>query len=275
MTRLLHLTALPSEVVRRAVRPCHGVIRRKREQQPHSNPQRDDPSHDQHNAGHIIEQVSAFPYQEEAMPDTTPDQTKGGQHRRDAHDKATLIILTFTLIAAGCAAGFTGWQAWIARDQEHRALRAYVVIKTELAAERDGKAPYIKFTAENMGQTPVYNLFFATQAIIDSSSGSGVVSYLKYRPIDCREDAARQTEISEGRTFSRESSIKNKLKSLAHPIETMSDAFDGIGKVVGYGRVCYRDIFREIHSVRLCYEWTSPDYAPDRCQDEGAEDRDH
>ncbi len=108
---------------------------------------------------HIIVGRPAVPYQHSAMPDTTPNQPKGSQNRRDAYDKANTYILAATLIAAGCAAGFTGWQAWIARDQEHRTLRAYVVVKTKLTTSRDGTTPYVEFTAENMGLTPVYDLF--------------------------------------------------------------------------------------------------------------------
>ena len=202
------------------------------------------------------------------MPDAAPDQPKDSQHpRRDGYDKANTLILACTLVAAGLAAGFTGWQAWTARDQEHRALRAYVVVKTELNPGGDGKSPHVKFTAENMGQTPVYNLFFSTEVFAEGRFGP---EYLSYTPIDCREDAARQRELKEGQTFSREASATSGISSLAHTIETMDDAFGNSQKVVAYGRVCYRDIFRDIHSVRLCYEWTSPDYGPDRCRDEQA-----
>lgn len=128
-------------------------------------------------------------------------------------------------------------------------------------------------TAENMGQTPVYDLSFATRAFIERNNSAP--AYLSYRPIDCRDDSACQTETSDGHTFSRESSAENRVSFPGNPINTMDDAFSNSGKVFAYGRVCYRDIFRDIHSVRLCYEWTTPDYCPDKCQDENNEDRDY
>lgn len=203
------------------------------------------------------------------MPDATPDQPKDSQQpRRDGYDKANTFILACTLIAAGLAAGFTGWQASIAQDQERRTLRAYVIVKTELTTRSDGTTPYIKLTAENMGQTPAYNLFFATTAFIEGGSEPERVRYI---PIDCREDAAHQREVSEGQTFSKEAFTGSGISSFIHNIKTMNEAFGDSQKVVAYGRVCYRDIFREIHSVRLCYEWTSPDYGPDKCRNEQAD----
>ncbi len=203
------------------------------------------------------------------MPDATPDQPKNNQHpSRDGYDKANTLILACTLIAAGLAAGFTGWQASIAQDQERRTLRAYVVVKTELKAGSDGRPPHVKLIAENMGQTPAYDLFFSTEVFVESRFGP---EYLSYTPIDCREGAARQRELKEGQTFSREASATSGISSLAHTIRTMDDAFGNSQKVVAYGRVCYRDIFHEIHSVRLCYEWTSPDYGPDKCRSEQAD----
>ncbi len=101
------------------------------------------------------------------------------------------------------------------------------------------------------------------------------MTYLKNRPLDCRTDDARQREISDGRTFSRESSDGAGITSFMHKIETMEDAFKDSGKLVAYGRVCYRDIFRDLHSVRLCYEWIAPSFGPDKCRDESDGDQDY
>ena len=61
---------------------------------------------------------------------------------------------------------FTWQQAEIARDQMQRSLRAYVVMDAELANDREGGRPFVWFKAENMGQTPVYDLVFIVQTAV-------------------------------------------------------------------------------------------------------------
>lgn len=44
-------------------------------------------------------------------------------------DYGTFVVASFAFIAAFSAAGFTAWQAWIAKDTAKRQLRAYVSVK--------------------------------------------------------------------------------------------------------------------------------------------------
>ncbi len=208
------------------------------------------------------------------MPDTAPDQPKGSQNRRDAYDKANTYILAATLIAAGCAAGFTGWQAWIARDQEHRALRAYVLVNAELQRRVDNAIPSIKLSAENMGQTPVYNLTFNTwNSAIEGYKDVAVPSFLA---IDCRAMFPIGRMGSPGITFSKTTNDDaTGLSSPAENLQTWDEVFRKFTKVVVYGTVCYRDVFNDPHSVRVCFEWSDPDRGPRRCRREDANDQDY
>ncbi len=208
------------------------------------------------------------------MPDTTPDQAKSGQHRRDTHDKATLVILVFTLIATGCAACFTGWQAWIARDQEHRTLRAYVVVGAELLADQGGKNPYVKLTAENMGQTPVYDLVFAaSNSILDGYESISDTAKVMLT-FDCSGPYAPALIKSQGHTFSKSHFSGMSISERMNSIDSVNDAFLKDQRIVAYGTVCYRDVFRQMHTIRLCYEWRSFNLKPWRCarQTEGEQE---
>jgi hypothetical protein len=67
--------------------------------------------------------------------------------------------LSLPPIGAIVAAIFSGWQAWIASDNEERQLRAYVIIGAFKKVENfDARAkPRVIVTLENVGQTPVYD----------------------------------------------------------------------------------------------------------------------
>lgn len=98
------------------------------------------------------------------MIQPTPDEREGGEKRPSAHEKATLFVLTLTLVAAALAATFTGWQAWIARkqlaiarDAEVRQLRAYVFVAGVRWVMGDDQHPLgIRITLRNGGETPAY-----------------------------------------------------------------------------------------------------------------------
>jgi hypothetical protein len=200
------------------------------------------------------------------------DEHERGQKRRDAHDWATLIVITFTLIAAGiaagCAAGFTGWQAWIARDQEHRALRAYVVLNAELVQERDARPPCIKLTAENMGLTPAYDLVFVPWATAIKISDTVPEGVRTMQTMQCINQPMPGEIVDRGHTFSKSYTFGAAIMSNGDPMSRLSDAFGGDRKIIAYGLACYRDVFRQIHTIRLCLEWFSLTVGPDKCPHE-------
>ncbi len=103
------------------------------------------------------------------------------KQERDFHDWATLLILVLTLFAAGCAAMFTGWQAWIARDQAESArqqlmiardtelsqLRAYIGVETiTLRPVANGSQVIADVTVKNFGVTPANSVKVTTATTI-------------------------------------------------------------------------------------------------------------
>ena len=199
------------------------------------------------------------------MPETEPDRHERPKQSRDAYDKANITILTFTLLAAFTAAGFTGWQAWIARDQEHRALRAYIVVSAELIAESQESGAYVKFTVENMGQTPVYDLSFEiTNETVKNGGGVSTVEsdFLKY---NCADRARSLLNYDWSNTFSKNYYYNMGISSFGVSNKTIDPLLADNRKIITRGTVCYRDIFRESHAYRLCYEWVGPGSNPTRC----------
>ena len=204
------------------------------------------------------------------MPNTAPDQPTGDQSRRDAYDKANTIILALTLIAAGCAATFTGWQAWIARDQEHSVLRAYVVLDAELVAQSGTGQQVIRFKIENMGQTPVYDLGFDLEMSVIPLLYRGPPAT---RTMTVKCDDPRPFAISTaGETFSRISSYETASLWGLPDTDTVASLFDGNTKPTVYGTACYRDIFNRWHAIRMCYQWVNTDQRPYKCIEEAGAD---
>ncbi|MBV9813051.1 MAG: hypothetical protein JO326_09865, partial [Acetobacteraceae bacterium] len=181
---------------------------------------------------------------------------------------ATLFVLILTLIAAVCAAGVTGWQAWIARDQEHRALRAYVVESVELRAAQDGRPPFVYLSVENMGQTPVYDLIFNTWASVLSQYEAFTQDLKAILKIDCLDPNAIKAAREMGHTFSKMYSRSQPISGGGDPLESLGGVFEKPKRVIAVGTVCYRDIFGTIHTLRLCYEWAFSTSAPERCTEE-------
>ena len=198
------------------------------------------------------------------MPETEPDRSERPKQGRDAYDKANITILTFTLLAAFTAAGFTGWQAWIARDQEHRALRAYIVVSVELVDSRGETGTFIRFTAENMGQTPVYDLSFevTNERLAEYEQPSSFAQTNLRRDCSIKNNSERIYNWTH--TFSKEYRYDIGISSFGFTKRTAAETFAGSHRVLTRGTVCYRDIFREVHAYRLCYDWHGPSN-PIRC----------
>ena len=181
---------------------------------------------------------------------------------------ATFAVLTLTLIAAIFAASFTGWQAWTARDQEHRALRAYVLLKAELKPRPKndpGQTPYwVEFTATNMGVTPVYYLYIdALNQIREDYEGHGPRNELEQAIARRRCDPTLRDPLWSGtfaKTYTRREGIAGPT-----PQEQVAKFAAGGASVVSFGTACYWDIFRNPHWIRFCFEWSAVATSPFSC----------
>jgi hypothetical protein len=169
-----------------------------------------------------------------------------------------LAVLFLTLIAASCAAFFTGRQAWISRDQEHRALRAYVLLKAELqpGSKNDPETPYwVEFTATNMGATPVYYLDInALTQIREEYEGHGPRNELEQAIAGRRCDLTTRDPMSGtfAKTYTHREGIAGPI-----PEGQVAKFAAGGASVVSFGTACYWDIFRDPHWIRFCFEWSA------------------
>jgi hypothetical protein len=177
------------------------------------------------------------------MPETPEDKPRRHQQRRDAHDWATLAVLGLTLVAAACAAFFTAQQASIARDQEHRALRAYLVAKPEVMQPWDNTVSNpIRITLTNLGQTPAYHVH-----VFDwlSDTGTDITGATGIR---CRETVASAGGDDPGITIGRDG-VSRALAMQKSPDEKLT------GDLTVAGTACYEDVFGEMHAARFCFHY--------------------
>lgn len=194
------------------------------------------------------------------MPIPKPNQSNGPSQRRDAHDKAVLGFAVLATIAACAAAVFTWQQANIAREQMQRALRAYVVIEAEMAPLNSEELIVITYKAENMGQTPVYNLFFMEQLVFEENGHQDRYAEMLLS-FDCRRAAT--AFYAGGQTFG-----KTMSRVVRGPSVTGASPFWSVqtGKtLIARGTACYRDIFGLPHTVRICQQWLSDTDKPRGC----------
>lgn len=194
------------------------------------------------------------------MQSSKQDQGEGRQQRRDTYDVAVLVIAFLALIAAGAAAFFTYQQAEIARDSAQRQLRAYIVVEVELVRSND--SPLAKLAAENMGQTPLYDLSYFVDAVaVEPGQPFPSPSVLQtrceaLRPVDWGAPFA---------TFSKTFEHWVQVSSMFFPPDDPAAYFRDGRRVYVYGTACYQDIFSQAHAFRFCYVWAGFDVGAGRC----------
>lgn len=197
------------------------------------------------------------------VSDTEKREGEGRRQGRDAYDWFVLAIAALALLAAAAAAWFTWEQAAVAREQTRRSLRAYVVVEAELATGREGGWPVVRLKAENMGQTPVYDLVYL--------AGTDSVSTVRRDPLPnpglMRADCSAWEGGWQGfiTTFSKAFAEDRRITRGEMEVPTVEEAFAEANAVYGYGTACYRDIFGDAHAFRFCFRWHRSDAEPGRC----------
>jgi len=205
------------------------------------------------------------------MPQSPEDNCGAGGKGRDALDWATLGVLFMTFVAASCAAFFTGWQAWIAKDQEHRLLRAYVLLQAELkpGSKNDRETPYwVEFTATNMGTTPVYYFSISTfPKIREEYEGYGPRTELEQSYAKARCDFTVRYPLSGtfAKTYTHSSGIVEQTTQ-----EQLAKFASGNASIVSFGTACYWDIFRNPHTIHFAFNGVAT--SPDSCLGQNEEE---
>jgi hypothetical protein len=194
------------------------------------------------------------------------------------HDKKhplEYIAVFFALVAAigACvAAGFAGYQGWVARDTEKHYLRAYVLVDAANLGIDANKMPKVAIDVKNFGLTPAYEFRHWSCALA--------------RPIWSKDEDF--PDISKGVV------ADVSIVAPQHPKGKVYNAWCGIGTEISdsereqiragskalfvIGKITYRDAFHEPHITRYRIYWNDKnptvnfDAASGNCADEGCEE---
>lgn len=139
-------------------------------------------------------------------------------------------------------------QAAIAEDTEKRQLRAYVIFTNAVAdLPKENTIPTVHSVFDNIGQTPAYRASW-TSGINVVPTGLNIL-----QTADCRSviDAADARLWYFGKQFFP---FKERVGS-PYTKEEMDVITNGIAQISFTGRLCYEDIFREVHHIDFCVSW--------------------
>ena len=151
-------------------------------------------------------------------------------------------------IAAVAAAGFTWYQASIAKDTAKQQLRGYLVIgSNDIPKLAESIQPFVKVAIQNMGQTPTYDGAWI--------SGLHVMDY----PMrgDIKNDDSRNVmnnPTSPKWMIGKESQME-KWRPTPFQADEVKAIQEGKAAIYLHGRICYRDIFKEVHYTDFCMHW--------------------
>jgi len=197
-----------------------------------------------------------IPTQNEAVPETRPDEYKCGKHSHDAHDWATLSILALTLIAAGFAAGITGWQAVsarqqlaVARDTELRQLRAYVGVESvTLRPLEAGRPLAADLHVKKFGPTPAgrVQVFGQPSAVREPDLSEKALRTFGHTAPESLVPTAERT-ITVGDAKVKE---PDEMQDALHPSKAPKLLTTDL---LVYGLVSYRDVSDTTRSTEFCY----------------------
>lgn len=135
-------------------------------------------------------------------------------------------------------------QIGIAKDTAVRQLRAYVVVSSkELERFDEGQIGRVQGILENLGQTPVYEAVWVSG--INVFPPAGAFTYP-----ECK-DIMRDSK----KWFFGKFSYPDKDRATVFTADETSRVKSGQAGVYFNGRVCYRDIFKEIRRTDFCIRW--------------------
>ncbi|THI90752.1 MAG: hypothetical protein CAF41_003095 [Nitrospira sp. CG24A] len=135
-----------------------------------------------------------------------------------------------------------------AKETSHRELRSYVVIgSNDIPKLEEGKRPFVTSVVENIGKTPIY----------DGGWISGINVFTYPLTEDITNDSCTNVLKSPGAPkwlIGRSSKIE-KWRVLPFQASEVKAIKEGRAAVYFHGRICYRDIFREVHYTDFCMRW--------------------
>jgi hypothetical protein len=168
----------------------------------------------------------------------------------DKHPLEYLAVLFAMLAAVGAwgAAYFARYQGWVAKDTEKRQLRAYVIFRPNgLERFEPNDIGHVQAVLENVGQTPVYD---GTWSSGISVLPSGQIVNVALEPCESIMRAPDARRFYFGKV-----AYPDKDRDRVFSVDEINDIKIGTSTLLFIGRVCYRDIFKEVHRTDFCVRW--------------------
>jgi hypothetical protein len=202
-----------------------------------------DPSRPSNNSQRNSEQPdseSADGSRNDAQVTTAEQHGCSSEQKKHRLDYAIFWAALVAAISTLLAAGFTGWQAWIAKDTAERQLRAYVLFKDANLSNW----PEVIFIFHNSGQTPGYNVKSNIEVLVeDPAFEKSIVPLVPQM---------QGPPIGPGSL----SDVRWTMARVVSPAE-IADIQQGKRMIFLHGRIEY-DSFGKRHYSNFCAKYSGP-----------------
>jgi type II secretory pathway pseudopilin PulG len=176
------------------------------------------------------------------------EQPQGG--RKHWLDYATGMFAFLAALGGITAAVLTGWQGWVARDTEHRELRAYVgVTKAAIESMVAGHPSVLSVAVRNFGVTPAYSVGIKAVETILPRRADNTYSLRPYRQVPLGSFNTLFPKITE---YAIVGSSRHSMPLTERDIRNLASGRDVL---LFYGSIYYRDAFKGAHRTDFCYSF--------------------
>ncbi len=182
------------------------------------------------------------------QPRTVTEQCEAENERKHWLEYATGFFAFVAAFGAILAAIFSGWQAWVAGDNEIRQLRAYVHITGGTisgSGSTDGPLDItVRPGIKVFGQTPAGQIIVPWNLVVD-----------RWPMTDAFQFSYLKTEMQS--TSSQAPSVEAPIDAKKHTItkDEMTAIHAGTKRLYAYGTVLYRDVFNKSRFTNFCWSF--------------------
>ena len=182
-------------------------------------------------------------------PSNSASQSPLGQADKQFRRNVTIFwVGVIAAIVAAVAAGFPGWQNYIAQEEAKLQLRAYIDVRAKgMTTIKEGIMPRVHDSFHNIGRTPAYDN--------GSSSHITITEYPLTKKLVNDECSHARTPPNASKWFVGKVSRPETVREAPFTASEVDAIKDGKAAVYFHGRVCYRDIFNESHRTDFCTYW--------------------
>jgi hypothetical protein len=189
---------------------------------------------------------------EDAQPEPAPeppiDCDRPNRPERHWLDNMAVLAAAFAAVAAAATAGVGLWQVCIARDAEHRQLRAYMAVDPMPVLDfGENTAPIVGALITVKGQTPAYNITLITHIATLPYPLHGDIRSIPSPPVG---------EVTSS-MLSPSQSAHNRV-ALAYspdPSQFATIKASKTHRLFVWGEVHYKDAFKAMWHNRFCYSY--------------------